>query len=119
METAARDFLQQLIETPSPSGYEQAIQRVVREWIEPAADEVKKDLYEIEAGELLIALGDLDEGQKDWYIFTMASMIEADGKILEVEIEYAKIFLEHMEITTERVERVKRESQLLSGYFRS
>ena len=80
-------------------------------------DEVKQDLFDFEAGEMLRALGGLDDEQKDWYIFTMTSMIEADGKVLEEEIEYAKIFLEHMEITNERVDNVKRESQFLSGYF--
>ena len=33
------DFLKQLLHTPSPSGYEQKIQQVVRAWAKPFADE--------------------------------------------------------------------------------
>src|SRR2546430_11515522 len=38
-------FLRRLLETPSPSGYERAIQDVVREWARPLADEVKTDRH--------------------------------------------------------------------------
>src|SRR5262245_1118824 len=34
-------FLKRLVETPSPSGYERAIQDVVREWARPLADDVR------------------------------------------------------------------------------
>ncbi|MDH7568484.1 MAG: M42 family peptidase, partial [Armatimonadota bacterium] len=38
-------FLRQLVETPSPSGYEQPVQKVVREWAGRYAHEVKTDLH--------------------------------------------------------------------------
>lgn len=38
-------FLRALLETPSPSGYEQSIQRVVREWAGRFADGVSTDLH--------------------------------------------------------------------------
>jgi endoglucanase len=38
-------FLKRLLETPSPSGYERAIQDVVREWAKPLADEVRTDRH--------------------------------------------------------------------------
>lgn len=38
-------FLKTLLQTPSPSGYEQRIQEVVRSWARPLADEVRTDLH--------------------------------------------------------------------------
>ncbi|HKB39030.1 MAG TPA: M42 family metallopeptidase [Gemmataceae bacterium] len=38
-------FLRNLLETPSPSGYEQQIQGVVRDWAKAFADEVRTDLH--------------------------------------------------------------------------
>ncbi len=38
-------FLKSLLQTPSPSGYEQRIQEVVRSWARPLADEVRTDLH--------------------------------------------------------------------------
>src|SRR5262245_29949479 len=38
-------FLQRLLETPSPSGYERQIQDTVRDWARPIADEVKTDRH--------------------------------------------------------------------------
>ena len=38
-------FLQRLLETPSPSGYERPVQDVVREWARPLADEVRTDRH--------------------------------------------------------------------------
>jgi endoglucanase len=38
-------FLKRLLETPSPSGFEQPIQAVVREWATPVADEVRTDAH--------------------------------------------------------------------------
>ena len=38
-------FLRRLLETPSPSGYERAIQDVVRGWAKPLADEVRTDSH--------------------------------------------------------------------------
>src|SRR4029079_3213135 len=37
--------LKRLLETPSPSGFEQAIQQVVREWAGGFADEVRTDTH--------------------------------------------------------------------------
>ncbi|MEX0866224.1 MAG: M42 family metallopeptidase [Pirellulales bacterium] len=45
MESKAKEFLIQLLETPSPSGYEQPIQKVVREYAGRFADEVTTDLH--------------------------------------------------------------------------
>ena len=45
MHDRSRAFLQRLLETPSPSGAEQAIQAAVREWAIPFADEVRTDRH--------------------------------------------------------------------------
>jgi endoglucanase len=45
MEHASHEFLRQLLETPSPSGFEQPIQQVVRDWVKPFADEVRTDRH--------------------------------------------------------------------------
>jgi endoglucanase len=45
MEATAKRFLQQILETPSPSGYEEPVQRVVREYAGKFADEVRTDLH--------------------------------------------------------------------------
>lgn len=45
MHEPSFDFLKQLLTTPSPSGYEQKIQEVVRAWARPLADELRTDLH--------------------------------------------------------------------------
>jgi tetrahedral aminopeptidase len=45
MESAAREFLIKLLETPSPSGYERPIQDVVRAYVSDFADRVTTDLH--------------------------------------------------------------------------
>ncbi len=45
MEAGPLEFLQKLMETPSPSGYEGPIQQVVREYIGPYADQVRIDVH--------------------------------------------------------------------------
>ena len=45
MNDASYDFLKQLLHTPSPSGYEQKIQEVVRTWAKPLADEITTDRH--------------------------------------------------------------------------
>ncbi len=45
MEASAKKFFQQILETPSPSGYEEPVQRVVREYAGAFADEVRTDLH--------------------------------------------------------------------------
>jgi endoglucanase len=45
LETAARDFLFQLLEAPSPSGYEQPIQKLVREYLSGCAESVVTDSH--------------------------------------------------------------------------
>lgn len=45
MQTAELQFLKELLLTPSPSGYEQAIQKVVRNFAAPFADQVKTDWH--------------------------------------------------------------------------
>lgn len=51
---AARAFLTAALETPSPSGYEESIQAVVRQYITPAASTVRTDIH----GNLIAAAGD-------------------------------------------------------------
>lgn len=45
MDTKPLEFLQQLVETPGPSGYEQKIQEVVRNYVADFADSVRTDLH--------------------------------------------------------------------------
>jgi putative aminopeptidase FrvX len=45
MDTAARDFFQKLLEAPGVSGYEQSVQRVVRDYVKAFADEVTTDVH--------------------------------------------------------------------------
>lgn len=45
MEAIALDFLRRLIDTPSPSGYEQPIQALVREYAREFGDEVVTDVH--------------------------------------------------------------------------
>ena len=45
MEPAARGFLVRLLETPSPSGYEQPVQRLVRDYLAGVADAVVTDSH--------------------------------------------------------------------------
>lgn len=53
-------------------------------------------------------LASLDEGQKDWYIFTAIGMMTADGQALEAESQYIYVFFEQMGITKQRIENVMR-----------
>jgi tetrahedral aminopeptidase len=45
MEAASLQFLQDLLATPSPSGFEQQIQEIVRQWARQYADDVSTDLH--------------------------------------------------------------------------
>ena len=45
MRDESLSFLQRLLETPSPSGFERPVQDVVREWVRPFADEVRTDRH--------------------------------------------------------------------------
>ncbi len=45
MEASAKKFFQQILETPSPSGYEQPVQEVVRNYVSDFADQVTTDLH--------------------------------------------------------------------------
>ncbi len=45
MHDASYQFLKRLLQTPSPPGYEQKIQQVVREWVQPLADDVTTDRH--------------------------------------------------------------------------
>ncbi len=45
METHAREFLKKILETPSPSGYEEPVQKLVRQYAADFADEVSTDLH--------------------------------------------------------------------------
>ena len=45
MQDNSHAFLRQLLETPSPSGFEQPIQEVVRTWARSYADEVRTDRH--------------------------------------------------------------------------
>ena len=54
MEATALEFFRQAIQTPSPSGYEEPIQRLVGEYITPHASEVRTDVH----GNLIASVGD-------------------------------------------------------------
>ncbi len=45
MEATAKKFFQNILETPSPSGYEQPVQDLVRDYVSGFADEVRTDLH--------------------------------------------------------------------------
>jgi len=45
MDDSPRDFLVDLLETPSPSGYETRGQRVWLDYVEQCADDVRTDAY--------------------------------------------------------------------------
>lgn len=45
MNDPSHDFLKSVLETPSPSGFEQPVQRLVREWAGGFADEVTTDSH--------------------------------------------------------------------------
>lgn len=45
MNSASQKFLYKLLETPSPTGFEQKIQKVVRDWVKPYADKTEIDLH--------------------------------------------------------------------------
>lgn len=44
MNSDSKDFLKKLVETPSPSGYEHEVQRLVRERMKPWCDSVRTDV---------------------------------------------------------------------------
>ncbi len=52
MNQSAKDFLQTLLNTPSPSGFEQQIQAEVRRYAEPFADRISTDLH----GNVIVAV---------------------------------------------------------------
>lgn len=45
MDAAAKKFFQEVLETPSPSGYEQPVQEIVRKYVGKFADEVRTDVH--------------------------------------------------------------------------
>src|SRR5579884_1618665 len=45
MQETSLTFLKNLLETPSPSGFERPVQDVVRAWARPYADEVRTDRH--------------------------------------------------------------------------
>ena len=45
MESSARSFLDTLLSTPGVSGYEQAVQQIVRDYVSSFADEIDTDLH--------------------------------------------------------------------------
>ena len=45
MATASREFLQNLLHTPTPSGYEQPGQAIVEKYLKPYADEIRRDVH--------------------------------------------------------------------------
>jgi tetrahedral aminopeptidase len=52
MRQESQDFLFQLLETPSPSGFEQPVQRIVRQRMKPFADDIRADVH----GNTIVAL---------------------------------------------------------------
>jgi putative aminopeptidase FrvX len=45
VEHTALDFLRQALETPSPSGYENRLQQLIRQYLDGAADQVRVDVH--------------------------------------------------------------------------
>ncbi len=45
MDTSAKKFFTAVLETPSPSGYEQPVQQIVRQYVADFADDVRTDLH--------------------------------------------------------------------------
>jgi tetrahedral aminopeptidase len=45
MDRTAKKFFKDILETPSPSGYEQPVQEIVRQYVADFADEVRTDLH--------------------------------------------------------------------------
>jgi putative aminopeptidase FrvX len=45
MHDSSRSFLTNLLQTPSPSGFERPIQDLVRTWAGPLANEVRTDRH--------------------------------------------------------------------------
>jgi len=45
MDQSAKKFFKDILETPSPSGYEQPVQEIVRRYVAEFADEVRTDLH--------------------------------------------------------------------------
>ncbi|QDT10298.1 M42 family metallopeptidase [Planctomycetes bacterium K23_9] len=56
MQPDALRFFQTALSTPSPSGYEEPIQAVIRDYITPHADAVRTDVH----GNLIATIGDTD-----------------------------------------------------------
>lgn len=56
MEESAHQFFRQAIETPSPSGFEESIQALVGQYIEPSADQTRTDIH----GNLIVSVGDAE-----------------------------------------------------------
>ena len=48
----SKDFLHKLLETPSPTGFEQPVQRIVRDRMKKYADSIETDLH----GNVIVAL---------------------------------------------------------------
>ena len=45
MDQASKDFLVSLLETPGPSGYEERVQQIVRDYAADFADEITTDVH--------------------------------------------------------------------------
>ena len=56
MQEFAKSFFESAITTPSPSGYEERLQQLVREFIAPSADELRIDVH----GNLIAEVGRVD-----------------------------------------------------------
>ncbi len=56
MDDKARDFFRSAIETPSPSGYEEPIQSLIRSYIAPHSRSLRTDVH----GNLIASIGNSD-----------------------------------------------------------
>ena len=45
METQALEFFKRIIETPSPSGFEQPVQKLIRERLKDSVDDLRTDVH--------------------------------------------------------------------------
>src|SRR5438270_30594 len=93
MHDRSLQFLRDLLMTPSPSGYEQSIQDVVRTWATPFADEVRTDrpgdhgtfalgVHELRSG--LVAAPGMDDKVGVWTVFEALRLLQ--GVALNVNV---------------------------------
>lgn len=62
-------------------------------------------------------LNTLDKNQKEWYIVAMNTVMQADGKVLEKEVQYCLIIAEDIGISAEEYKRILDKTNKLFNLF--